>query len=127
MTRYEHTNYKRKFACFTCRKCFKYESLSDRDDKTRRSTRCPQCGDPIYDMGLDFKAPRRRDIEQWKKVEVLYHNGVDFSPSDTIGSEGPGYRPARLNQVGDFLEARRRAALEKDKNQPGFCVSKIES
>lgn len=115
--RYEHTNYKRKFACFTCRKCFKYESLNVRMDKTRRSTTCPQCGGRIHDMGLDFKVPRQREVKQWKKIEKLYRNGIDFSPADAIGSQGPGYRPARLDQVDNFLESRRRSELEKDERR----------
>lgn len=78
------------FACFDCRVCF--DSV----------TVCPHCHQKMHAMGLDFKPPAKRNIKQWRKVEVLYRNGFAYG---SCGCNGPGYRPARLNQVEAFLEA----------------------
>ena len=51
-------------------------------------------------MGLDFKVPKRSDDKQWKKVEILYRNGIHFG---SCGCNGPGYRPKRLGEVERFL------------------------
>jgi hypothetical protein len=52
-------------------------------------------------MGHDFKAPRQKEIRQWKKVERLFNSGIDYH---SCGCGGPGYRPARLKEVDEFLE-----------------------
>jgi hypothetical protein len=52
-------------------------------------------------MGLDFKAPKRKDKEQWKVVEILYEHGITFY---SCGCGGPGYRPTRLREVPAFLK-----------------------
>jgi hypothetical protein len=104
--------YKNKFACFDCRKSFRsrphgaWKQEKDGckwDGKTPPT--CPDCGKPMVNMGLDFKPPKRSDVEQWEKVRRLYENGVTFH---SCGCDGPGYRPARLNQVDDFLADRDR-------------------
>ena len=38
-----------------------------------RSVPCPECGEAMHDMGLDFKAPRQDDVKQWTKVEILFN------------------------------------------------------
>jgi hypothetical protein len=116
MCRYaEHGPYKDHFACFACRKAFKQRALDEllgwqwskqvtRDEFVRarkaRVVPCPECGTPMHDMGLDFKAPRQSNVKQWKKVELLYSHGFVYH---SCGCCGPGYRPARLNQVEVFI------------------------
>jgi hypothetical protein len=96
MCRYAFSGpYKQHMACFNCRIALKTVTI------------CPNCNNAMVNMGLDFKAPKRRDTKQWKKVELLYQNGVHFS---SCGCGGPGYRPKRLNELADFL-----AAQEKDR------------
>lgn len=104
MCRYGFHVYKNHYACFTCRKAFARMS----------ATTCPHCGGTLHSMGLDFKAPRRNDLKQWQKVEKLYLNGIGYY---SCGCSGPGYRPTRLNQVDDFLDAREREKLAKDKDR----------
>lgn len=104
MCRYGIHTYKNHFACFKCRKAF-----------SRMTTQvCPHCGSEIHAMGRDFKAPRRRNIRQWRKVKKLYRNGVRFS---SCGCNGPGYRPKFLTQVDDFLENQKRSELVQDKER----------
>jgi len=95
--------YKDIYACFQCRKVFK--QASDRElsnhDVQKRTYKCPQCGGTMNDMGHDFKAPKLNDVKQWRKVELLYNNGFTYH---SCGCGGPGYRPAKLSEVEQFLE-----------------------
>lgn len=90
MCRYAFSGpYKQHMACFKCRIALKAVTV------------CPQCRQPMVEMGLDFKAPKRRDVKQWKKVEVLYQNGITFHSCGC----GCGYRPKQLNEVKHFLRS----------------------
>jgi hypothetical protein len=51
-------------------------------------------------MGRDFKAPRKTDVEQWKKVEALRLAGFVFWPG---WANNP--LPERLSEVEDFIKA----------------------
>lgn len=98
--------YKEKFACFSCRKVFKQTSRFELPAKTYAGMNhaCPQCGQPMQDMGHDFQAPKQNDLKQWAKVALLYQNGFTYH---SCGCGGPGYRPARLQEVPAFLEEQR--------------------
>lgn len=107
----EHNVYKEKWACFGCRKCFKQRSWIELLHSKRiklgeeRIVLCPQCREPMKNMGWDFKVPKQRDIEQWQKVELLIQHGYRFSSICCDEShQGPGPRPARLRDVALFLE-----------------------
>jgi hypothetical protein len=54
----------------------------------------------MKEMGRDFCAPKKKDIEQWKVVEILYQKGITFH---SCGCSGPGYRPTKLREVPEFL------------------------
>ena len=79
MCRYAWHNYRDHFACFHCRKAFKYWQWEDCDEsqwKMRarlehvpREIVCPDCSRPMVDMGLDFKAPTKDDREAWQILE----------------------------------------------------------
>jgi len=113
MCRYAFHVYKEPFACFTCRKSFKHQSRWDLSESERpapgakRVVLCPQCRQPMADMGLDFKAPPQTDVEQWKKVQALYEAGFTFY---SCGCCGPGYRPADLKDVAAFIASNRRVS-----------------
>ena len=121
----EHKIYKEKWACFACRKCFKQRSwldlLADRGFATGKShliTRvilCPQCRRQMTNMGWDFKVPKRKNVEQWRKVELLIKSGYDFHSRCYWGEshKGPGPRPPRLRDVVPFLQEEQRKAAEK--------------
>ncbi|MDR6880803.1 hypothetical protein [Bacillus sp. 3255] len=94
--------YKGIFACFNCRKVFK--QVSDLElsgtEIGNRQYKCPQCSDIMNDMGHDFKAPKQDDKKQWAKVELLYKSGFAYH---SCGCNGPGYRPAKLSEVEEFV------------------------
>ena len=111
MCRYAEHTYKEPFACFTCRKSFKQQSRWELPDAERpapgepRVVLCPQCRQPMADMGLDFKAPSQSEVKQWEKVRALYAAGFAFH---SCGCCGPGYRPEDLKDVADFIESNRK-------------------
>jgi DNA-directed RNA polymerase subunit RPC12/RpoP len=110
MCRYGFKQYKQHYACFGCRKVFRKPPVYDwpkaqqpQEDETVE-IKCPQCGEPMAAMGLDFKAPRQSDVKQWRKVELLYRNGFAYH---SCGCNGPGYRPRTLSEVPAFIEENR--------------------
>ncbi|MCA9557527.1 MAG: hypothetical protein KC583_03080 [Myxococcales bacterium] len=83
--------YKPHLACFACRKSFKRRLLTDVEGGgPDRPARCPQCGGPMANMGLDFAPPKQRDVKAWQVVESLFEAGQTFH---SCGCSGPGYRP----------------------------------
>ena len=110
MCRYAFHRYKEPFACFTCRKSFKQPSRWELPESERpprgqpRVVLCPQCRQPMADMGKDFKAPSQSDAKQWEKVRALYAAGFTFH---SCGCCGPGYRPEELRDVVDFIGSNR--------------------
>jgi hypothetical protein len=51
-------------------------------------------------MGRAFKAPPKRSLEQWLKVQLLYSHGFQF---DRYGGHGGAPLPKRLREVEAFL------------------------
>src|SRR3954453_22868801 len=99
--------YKDRFACFRCRKAFKRRKAEDLpsrmrgDEEAPEPVRCPDCRGAMHDMGMDFKAPPKQDVRQWKKVELLFAHGFTFH---SCGCCGPGLMPAELREVQAFLD-----------------------
>lgn len=95
-----------QYVCFACRKVFKkpWPELSG------VAYPCPECTRLLSLMGIAFRAPRRADLSQWRKVEELVRAGVLF-----YRNGGP--RPRRLNEVPAFLQAEAQA-----KQNPGERV-----
>jgi hypothetical protein len=61
---------------------------------------CPECKQPLTDMGRYFRAPRKVDGAQWKKVEMLYRAGVYFA-----GTQSPalGKFPESVSEAKAFI------------------------
>lgn len=98
--------YKDQYACFECRKTFKQTSYYELPEHVRpsdpaeRVCPCPQCGKPMHNMGLDFKAPKQSDVKQWRKVQLLFEHGFLYH---SCGCCGPGYRPRTLKEAELFI------------------------
>jgi len=90
-----HT-YKQHWACFVCRKAFKYSHGLQQ--------KCPECSRQMVAMGLDFKVPPRNSVVQWRKVELLHLANIHFHSS---GWTGPGRRPKTLRDLREMLARRR--------------------
>lgn len=103
--------YKKHYACFACRKAFKRLQVDEWPEHLQPAegevvpAPCPDCGEPMADMGLDFKPPKQRDVEHWAVVEFLFRRGFAYH---SCGCGGPGFRPARWADVPTFLETHHR-------------------
>lgn len=98
--------YKEHYACFHCRKGFKWPQDAHRwpsKEMQPDAVKCPECGEPMAGMGLDFRPPRQGDTRQWAKVQLLFLNGYAYF---SCGDGGPGYRPRTLREVPEFLASR---------------------
>ena len=73
--------YKQHFVCFGCRKMFKKPPAAEQSEFARASTHeeyrptCPECRQPMHNMGREFEPPRRNDVKAWREVE---HSHVEI-------------------------------------------------
>ena len=115
MCRYAWHNYRDHFACFDCRKSFKYWQWKACDKQTfqkkqrlqhvPRRILCPECSTPMIDMGLDFKAPRKTEVQAWEVLRLLAQQGFTFHGCGCF----VGFRPPKtLGQVPQWLARHRR-------------------
>lgn len=131
MCRYVYKSYKKHYGCFACRKVFRRPSpwqLMEQDDvasrydqlyrakKTAETSEelaqleakyyervqvCPDCRGQMADLGMDFKAPKRSDVKEWKIVASMYRMGHRFQ---TCGCDGPGFIPSAPHEHKRYLE-----------------------
>jgi predicted RNA-binding Zn-ribbon protein involved in translation (DUF1610 family) len=104
MCRYSQHPAKTHLVCLTCCATFKYE----------RGVVgfCPMCGEVMWDAGRDFKAPRRGDRNQWKKIYLLASHGVSF---DSCGCGHDMFRPKTLGEAKRLIEAARDTGVDPGK------------
>lgn len=65
---------------------------------------CPECQQPMVEMGLDLKAPRQADERSWRILRDVHRMGHEFR---TCGCNGPGWIPASAADYRAYLESRR--------------------
>ncbi|MBL6446385.1 hypothetical protein JMN32_08705 [Fulvivirga sp. 29W222] len=116
--------YKPHYACFDCRKAFKRRLLKDIEGGINKQSesydaKCPECGNLMADMGLDFEVPSKKDIKAWNHVKDLYKIGVTFH---SCGCTGPGYIPKDKQALILFLREKR----EKFLKHRNFWASRVE-
>ena len=106
MCRYgDYGPYKQHYACFGCRKMFRWPQDAHRPPSawTRNAVvPCPECKQPMHVMGWDFKAPPKADKRQWEKVRLLYAKGIRWS---SCGCSGPGHNFRTLRQAREYQPA----------------------
>lgn len=80
------------YACLDCRKVFKkprYElGEAGRWEAIDHEGICPECGKPLIDTGMAFKAPKRSDVEAWDQIAPLLRSGYRFNPDFGSPFEG---------------------------------------
>jgi hypothetical protein len=81
---------------------------------------CPECHEPMADLGLDFKAPRQSDTKAWRAIAGMYRVGHVWH---TCGCDGPGYIPQSTGALRAYL-LERRATFE---DQAAVAVKQEES
>jgi hypothetical protein len=90
-------SYLHPYACFSCRRSFKRPYERGIENRP-----CPHCGAQAVALNRKFKAPRRDDLDQWRKVEFLVHHGFRFQSL----SDGEGHfiaYPETLNEAMEFV------------------------
>ena len=81
--------------------------LAELEEEYRSAThKCPECGDEMIDMGLDFKPPMQSDAKAWKTLQGMYRVGHAFH---TCGCYGPGWIPKSTSDYRHYL-----ASAKKD-------------
>jgi hypothetical protein len=92
--------YRLAHACFVCRRSFKLAVDLSQAEQERR---CPGCRGVLRWMGRSFRAPRRTDFDQWRKVEILWEAGYRFT--SYRGPAGP--LPETLKEAEAFVRRNR--------------------
>lgn len=103
------------FACFNCKVSFKQDGSVDERP-------CPNCNGIMYRMGWSFKAPRKHDKDQWKKVQILYAEGFRFFGSGNYESQP---LPELLKEVSDFLKRNPDHRLRVADRRPDLIRNKL--
>jgi hypothetical protein len=62
------------WACFDCRKSFAKEPVA----KDTAARKCPQCAQPMTDMGAYFEPPRMANKKRWNVMKILADYGYKF-------------------------------------------------
>jgi hypothetical protein len=65
------------WACFDCRKSFAKEPL---DEGARK---CPECAEPMTDMGAYFEPPRKLNVKRWAVMKILADYDYKFNTKDS--------------------------------------------
>ncbi len=85
--------------------------LADLEEEYRNATHnCPECGEQMIDMGLDFKAPKQSDVKAWRTLQGMYRVGHAFH---TCGCNGPGWIPKSTADYHKYLETQRIRYMEQ--------------
>lgn len=71
---------------------------------------CPECREPMVDLGLDFKPPPQADEKAWRILQGVYRVGHVFH---TCGCHGPGFIPAVAHDYREYLNGHRRDYVER--------------
>ena len=69
--------YSMAFACLNCKSTFQRSFLEAPCDYPLHS-QCASCGGVTYNLGRNFKAPKKLDTAQWRKVAYLIQHGFYF-------------------------------------------------
>lgn len=86
-------SYPQHYTCFACRKMFKKRFTAEQLQLRQSSLQafydpeafenqhrplCPQCRQPMLNMGLGFKPPKRRNVKSWSELEAQAQTGKRF-------------------------------------------------
>jgi len=69
-----------------------------------RKEKCPDCGNLMADLGLDFKAPKKDKIKEWKIIKGLLKSGKVFY---SCGCSGIGLVPKNDKEYKTYLLEKR--------------------
>ncbi len=73
-------------------------------DHARLVSKCPQCGERMAHLGLDFKPPPSSATKVWRRIETVHRLGHCWC---TCGCNGPGFIPNTGPELATYLKDRR--------------------
>lgn len=97
--------YAMSFACFECKTAHKRHFDSSPCDYPR-SMACPVRNSKMVNLGRHFKAPKKSDEAQWKKVKFLVDHGFVFQHIYELREDGGHYKveyPKTLSEAHEFI------------------------
>lgn len=118
---YEAKNKMRQYnlehwVCFECRKMFKRPFRVENDGSHPKAPErpyvCPQCREPMINMGMYFEPPRQNDLASWKRMRLLADFGYFFYSEVAKAEIEHIYLGSPLPSV---RELRERLVLEREK------------
>ncbi|WP_299137005.1 hypothetical protein [uncultured Tenacibaculum sp.] len=65
-----------------------------------RKEKCPDCGNYMADLGLDFKAPKKDKTKEWEIIKSLFKSGKAFY---SCGCDGIGFVPKNRKDYEKYL------------------------
>ncbi|MFQ3249485.1 MAG: hypothetical protein ACI9O6_001293 [Glaciecola sp.] len=97
--------YAMSFACFICKTAHKRHFEVPPCDYPK-SMECPICKEQMANVGRYFKAPKKSEESQWKKVRFLVDHGFVFQHVYEQKEDGGHYRvdyPKTLSDARKFV------------------------
>lgn len=79
-----------------------------------RKEKCPECSQTMFDIGLDFKAPKKDKLREWKIIESMTNTGITFH---TCGCYGIGYVPKKRDDYIKYLLGKKKYYKERIKKR----------
>lgn len=67
--------YKERWVCFNCRKMFRQMSLPGVSEADEPNRICPQCAQPMINMGSFFSPPPATEQKLWQMARVVAEQG----------------------------------------------------
>ena len=68
---------KAHWVCFDCRKMFRKPPRAQQEPPAGGYV-CPECKQPMCDMGVYFEPPRRNAMKRWEIMRLVAQNGIRF-------------------------------------------------
>lgn len=96
------------WVCLDCQLAVKREDRWQnvtRNDVAAPVFACGNCAKPLERVGIDYKAPKRRDHKAWALLRALIAHGHRHHSGCC---DGPGSYPQNLRDLPDFLRQKRR-------------------
>ena len=95
--------YAMSYACLKCKTAHKRHVEGSPIDYPL-TMECPICKEKMYRVGRHFKAPKKNDSAQWRKVEFLIEHGFLFQKiRPNSGSYDSVPYPETLEQAKEFV------------------------
>lgn len=95
--------YSMSYACLSCKTAHKRHVEGVPSDYPKKMD-CPLCNQATFNVGRNFKAPKKSDKKQWEKVRFLIEHGFLFQKIRPVpnSNESVSY-PKTLEEAKEFV------------------------